>query len=123
MNNIMTEPVVIRRIPPVLADAATRIGLSLELGIDADLITGSEYDIPETLSEQQRRDALLACFTEDYTRREALADMVTSGFLPLDDLNHAAAHLTVMASVLDEIEDEDNRSGFEPEAMAWGWAA
>ncbi|MFI9206272.1 hypothetical protein [Streptomyces sp. NPDC053048] len=114
MHDIMTDPVVVRRIPPALTVSATRIGLSLELGIDTDLITGSEYDIPETLSEQQRRDVLLACFTEDFARREALADMVASGFLPLDDVAHAVAHLEVMASVLDEIEDE---------AVAWGWAA
>lgn len=123
MNDMMTEPVVIRRIPPVHAVSATRIGLSLELGIDTDLITGNEYDIPKTLSEQQRHDVLFACFTEDYTRREALADMVASNFLPLDDVAHAVAHLEVMASVLDEIEDEDNRHGFEPEAMGWGRAA
>ncbi|MEV8476201.1 hypothetical protein [Streptomyces sp. NPDC051173] len=121
--NSMTEPVAIGRISSGHTSRTTRIGLSLELGIDTDLITGSEYEIPETLSEQQRHEALFACFTEDYTRREALADMVASNFLALDEVAHAVAHLEVMASVLDDIEDEDNRHGFEPEAMVWGRAA
>ncbi|MEW1723880.1 hypothetical protein [Streptomyces sp. NPDC093109] len=119
--NSMTQPITIKRIPLAPGTAATRIGLSIELGLDIDLVLGAEYDIPSTLTDLERREALLLAFTEEYTRREALRDMVAAGFA---DTGHAAAYLEVMAGVLDDVEDEDNRRGYEQdELLVRGWAA
>ncbi|MEU2076633.1 hypothetical protein [Streptomyces sp. NPDC013489] len=101
--NSMTDPIVIKRIPVAAGGASTRIGLSAQLGADVDLVLGYEYEIPDELSDKQRREALLFVFTEEYTRRAALGDMLASGFL---DASHVIAHLAVMDSVLDDLEDE-----------------
>ncbi|MFH9871584.1 hypothetical protein ACH4NT_36605 [Streptomyces lydicus] len=117
--HIMTDPVIIRRIPRGGADCDARIGLSIGLRLDVDLVLGTEYEIPEHLTGQQRREALLLCFTEEYARAEALRDMADAGFA---DVPHAIA-LLATGSVLDDIEDDDNRRGFEPEPLVPAVAA
>lgn len=109
--HIMTDPVIIRRIPRGNADRDVRIGLSTVLRLDVDLVLGADYEIPENLTDEQRREALLLCFTEEYARTEALRDMADVGFA---DVPHAIAQLAT-SSLIDEMEDDDNRRGPEAE--------
>lgn len=117
--HIMTDPVIIRRIPRGNADQDIRIELSTNLRLDVDLVLGAEYEIPENLTDQQRREALKVCFAEEYARAEALRDMADAGFA---DVPHAIAQL-VTGSLIDEMEDDDNRRGFEPEPLFQAVAA
>ncbi len=71
-------------------------------GIDPELIVG-----PAGESED---DAEL--------RRTALEDMLATGFITPADIANASAALTVSASLIDNIQDED-----EPEALLGGRAA
>lgn len=112
-----------RRPPsPVRAWSSRKIDQSIRLGIDVDLVSGQVYDIPDTLSDAARREVLLAAYTAEYARAEALRDMVAVGLVDIEVPTLSASAIPFVAGGLDEaVEDittEDDQDGYEPELLA-----
>ncbi|MFE3602430.1 hypothetical protein [Streptomyces sp. NPDC059142] len=95
----------------LVAAAELRLTVSQVLGVDVDLILGPVVGTEGAYARQAREDAL--------------ADMTVVGFA---DMEYATALVGLMyevrAGVIEDIEDEDDRGGYEhDELLLRGWAA
>ncbi|MGW2456783.1 hypothetical protein ACWCTA_36470 [Streptomyces sp. NPDC001704] len=81
----------------------TRLDLSAELGLDVDLVLGPIGGDADDLDE--------------LARLYALVDMADSGLIP------SGATLDLIAGIVEDIEREDDRDGYEADDFAGGWAA
>ncbi|MER7817403.1 hypothetical protein [Streptomyces sp. NPDC096153] len=125
MRTTMPETVTVPRIATAarLLGDETRTDVSAVIGLDVDLVLGFEYKIPEDLSDADHAEALLAAFSDEYARVDALVDMIDTGFV---NVPQAYGRLLVLADELERADGADGADGYEldeTDEVLGGWAA
>ncbi|GGU51257.1 hypothetical protein [Streptomyces violascens] len=111
MRTTMPEWASIHRIGgavPATPPARTRLDVSAAIGLDVTLVLGPVGGDADELAE--------------YTRLSALVDMADAGAIPNGaDLDRIT--LDLVAGLVEDMESDDNRRGFEDDEFAGRWAA
>lgn len=122
MSTTMPERAPVERIATAarFLDESARLDVSAVIGLDVDLVTGYEYEIPEGLSDAEHAEALLDAFGDEYARVAALVDMIDTGFV---DVPRSYGRLLVLAQELERADDAKGYETGETDEVLGGWAA